>query len=519
MSKKSLVITIVGHQCFIRHLEGEDISKNELLFTAISETYLPLLNMFANLEADGVPFHANMVLSPTLCNMLADPVIQQQYIEWLDKIIALGEAEADRYEKNSVQYKYAIVNQEKAKQNKRDFQETLNQDILSKFAYYAKRGDLELLATAATYSFLPHYRDMPEAVQAQIEMGLHSHKSFFGIAPDGFWLPYLGYYPGIEAIIRSYGFNYTILETHGVLFGNPEPENGIFSPVRTRNSLAIFARDSDKYNTMMENPLYRNQEKDIGFESSTEYLSNFLGDIPTRVATGYKYWSKESEDSLYNKELALNEVKKDAKNFLDKKAEKLAKAAELKPNTDISLVCSFDALDFGSNWHEGVDWLEQVFRQAASRDDISITTCGKLVDNHFLFPKIEPFPSAMSGTGYGEDLLSNSNAWMLRYVRKACDRMIDLAARFSDDTGLKARSLNLAAKEILLAQAGDWPQFINDGNMPDYAEKRFKESISAFTTVFDSLGANSISTEWLTRMEKQHPVFPDINYHIFSQKR
>ena len=89
MSKKSLVITIVAHQCFIRHLDGEDVSKNELLFSAISETYLPLLNMFSNLESDGIPFHLNMVFTPTLCNMLADPVIQQQYIEWLDKIIAL----------------------------------------------------------------------------------------------------------------------------------------------------------------------------------------------------------------------------------------------------------------------------------------------------------------------------------------------------------------------------------------------------------------------------------------------
>ena len=118
-----------------------------------------------------------------------------------------------------------------------------------------------------------------------------------------------------------------------------------------------------------------------------------------------------------------------------------------------------------------------------------------------------------------ENMLENSNGWMLRYVRKASERMIDLTSRFKDDSGLKARSLNLAAKEILLAQSGDWPLMISEKTNPEYAEQRFKESVLAFTTVFDSLGSNSISTEWLTRMEKKHTLFPEMNYMVFSSKQ
>ena len=133
--------------------------------------------------------------------------------------------------------------------------------------------------------------------------------------------------------------------------------------------------------------------------------------------------------------------------------------------------------------------------------------------------KIKPYFSSEEGTGYGENMLEHSNGWMLRYIRKASERMIDLTSRFTDDTGLKARALNLAAKEILLAQSAAWQQMINTKNSPEYAEQRFKESVLAFSTVYDSLGSNSISTEWLTRMEKKHTLFPEMNYMVFSSKQ
>ena len=57
--------------------------------------------------------------------------------------------------------------------------------------------------------------------------------------------------------------------------------------------------------------------------------------------------------------------------------------------------------------------------------------------------------------------------------------------------------------------------------MPDpaFAEERFKQSIIAFTTVFDSLGSNVVSTEWLTKLESQDNLFPWMNYKIFSKKK
>ena len=158
-------------------------------------------------------------------------------------------------------------------------------------------------------------------------------------------------------------------------------------------------------------------------------------------------------------------------------------------------------------------------RKVAVNEDIELALYSELIGQQFNLEKVEPFPSSSEGTGYGENLLDNANSWMLRYVRKACERMIDLAARFTDDTGLKERSLNLAAKEVLLAMSADWPRMVLGGDHPDYAEFRFKESVAAFSTVYESLGSNAISTEWLTRMEKQHNIFPEMNYHVFATKQ
>ena len=517
MSKKSLVINIVAHSPYIRHIDGCDIFRNNILFSAISDIYLPLLNMFADLESEGIPFKVNMVVTPTLCTMLADPVIQQQYIEWLEKIVTLGEAEAAKYDSNDYRKKLAEKYMNQAKQNLKDFQETFNQDILSKIKYYMNHGNIELMATAATYSFLPHYVDMPEAVQAQIETGMQIHKTYFGIVQEGFWLPYMGYVPGLERIIRPYGFNYAIVDTHSLLFADPIPAAGIFSPVRCGNSLVLFGCDYEKNEGFKTAGVYRNQEKDIGFEADEDYLNSVLGELGARVKTGYRY--STNDGSEYDIKAAYKQAKADAESFINEKSGKLDKASALMNGADASLVCSFDASNFGGSWYEGVEWLNQVLRMAADNDSFELATCSELIDNQYKLPRISPFSGACVGTGYGECMLDNTNSWMSRYVRKACERMIDLAVRFSDDTGLKARSLNLASKELLLAMAGDWPKMIHDGDMPEYAEERFKESVSAFSTVYDSLGSNCISTEWLTKMEKKHPLFSEMNYHVFSRRK
>ena len=326
--------------------------------------------------------------------------------------------------------------------------------------------------------------------------------------------------------------DYTVLDSQSLLFSETQPVNGLFTPARCSNSLVVFGRDTDNQlsgdSSILTHRAYRDQGRDIGFELTPDKLQVFYDQGSERQPTGYRYWRKsdrgnvfpcdEALDDLYDPEAALSQAETDAAEFLEKKNARLAAAAKLIDVPDVSLVCSYKANTFGQIWYEGMYWLEQVIRKAADFD-IRITGFGNLRDNGYKLQKINPYPSAAYGAGYGEDLLDSSNGWMLRYVRKASERMVELTGFFPDDTGLKARLLNLGAKELMLAQSSEWAKMIHEGTGPEYAGERFRESILAFTRVFDSLGSNTVSTEWLTSLEHEHPIFPWMNYRIFSRKK
>ena len=40
-----------------------------------------------------------------------------------------------------------------------------------------------------------------------------------------------------------------------------------------------------------------------------------------------------------------------------------------------------------------------------------------------------------------------------------------------------------------------------------------------FMRIYEMLCANTVGTEWLTRLEKRNNIFPGINYRVFRRKR
>lgn len=537
MSEKKLLFVFNTSQEYIKHT-GADAEKfaaeQSYLFETISNVYLPLLKMLEKFDREKLPVKFAVVLTPVLCTLLEDPDVQQQYVDWLDKKIEFGKKELERVAGNSALSDAVTLCLEKAENDKNDF-EGFERRLVKRFAEFQKKNIIEILATCGTDIFLPHYNDMPEILGAQVEAGIFAYRSFFGSIPDGFWLPELGYYDGIEKILRSYGMNYTILDSKSFLFSEIEPKNGLFSPARFSNALVAFGRDgfSDKEIFGSEgyafNTVYRSENRDVAFSLPLKNISSFVKPETSRYAVGYKYWNKGADSesgisdpsdirNVYSKGDAMRQCIADAEDFVQKKCEKLFQAEKLLPESkDVSLVITINISKMHDSWFEGMDWLEQVFRKIC-QTQIQLDVPKSLAKAPFELQRIIPYYGASSGVGYGEDLLSGKNNWMMRYVRKAAERMVDLADRFPADTGLKARLLNLGAKELMFAQGSGWAKMIHNGIFPDYATMRFKQSINDFTAVFDALGSNTVSTEWLTKLESQHQIFPWMNYRIFCKK-
>lgn len=530
MANKNIVLVLTSNQEYIKYVgdnEEKYIAERNIIFESMFNIYIPLISMCEKLEKDNIPFKFSLVLSPMACTLLDDKIIQEQYISWLDSHIELGIEEINRAAEDLKLLEAVKISLEKFKLSKELFL-SYEKKLVKKIKEFYKKGNIELLATCGTNIFLPHYSDMEEILNAQVETGLYSHKYFFGGMPDGFWLPELGYASGFEKVIKSYGLNYTILDTRSFLFSEQDVKNGIFTPARFYNYLVAFGRDAEVDNLVFgedgysSNSVYKNLNRDIGFELPSEKLNNLVKEGSPRYSLNYKYWNKKTsskkEETIYDTSLANEQVIKDAKDFLEKKDKQLSLAKDiLQEEKDISLVCTIDLDKFNSSWLEGIDWIEQLFRN--NNSDLAFNSCNQLISSPFSLQKIKPYYGTINGSGYGEDLLSNKNSWLIRYVRKASERMVDLANRFPSEVGLKARLLNLGCKELMLCQASTWAKMLNDQIFPEFAEKRFKESILDFTKVFDALGSNTVSTEWLTKLEVSHSLFPWMNYRIFSKKQ
>ena len=103
-NKKGYVSFVLhAHLPFIHHPESDNYLEEEWLFEAISETYIPFLMNFRKLEEEKVNFRVTMSLTPPLLSMLASPLLQQKYINYLIKHIELCEKEVIRTKDNEKQ--------------------------------------------------------------------------------------------------------------------------------------------------------------------------------------------------------------------------------------------------------------------------------------------------------------------------------------------------------------------------------------------------------------------------------
>lgn len=529
MSSRGMISLVLNaHLPFVRHPEYDWFLEESWFFEAISETYLPLLRVFRALEADSIPFRLVFSISPTLAHMMDDDLLAERYINHLDSMLNIAESEIKRLKRDKKQKNIALMYQELFKQNRKDFVELYESKIINGFKEFRDKGYVEIITTAATHPFLPHFEAFPSAIKAQVDTAVKSHQRLFGENPKGFWLPECGYTPGLEDYFKNHDIKYTVLSAHGVLHADQKPEKGVYAPVTTKNNFHLFGRDRAASRAIWSfksgfpgNPLYRDFYRDIGFDLPFEEIGPLLGDGNFRVNTGFKYWAitdhNSNNKSLYDPEAAQKQVVKDAEEFV---ANRLKQGDILSPLMDREpiIICSYDAELFGHWWYEGPAFIENIFRIMAKKDNpMSFTTPMDYLEKYPVNQKTTPAYSSWGEKGYGQVWLDGGNDWIYRHLHTMVERMCELIERYPDESGLKERVLNQAAREVLLAQASDWPFIIKTGTTVPYAIKRIKTHINNFNYIYDFLCSNVVKTDWLTTLEKKNNIFPDIDYRILAK--
>jgi 1,4-alpha-glucan branching enzyme len=184
-------------------------------------------------------------------------------------------------------------------------------------------------------------------------------------------------------------------------------------------------------------------------------------------------------------------------------------------------LCAFNADSFGRTWHNGSHFIETLFRMAENYNDLKFMTPTEYLGQYSTstFEESNTEFSSWGKNGYAEVWLDSSNDWIYRHLNRSIERMVELADRFTEESGLKERALNQAAREILLAQASDWPAFLYHEEFCGYAKFKIESALKNFNIIYESLVKSNISTEWLTGLERRHNIFPNINYRIFRSRR
>jgi 1,4-alpha-glucan branching enzyme len=521
----AISLVLEAHLPFVREFKKEDdlsqSGEESRFFEYVSETLLPLLETLHRLETDHVPFRLALAVSPVLIHQLTDEHLQKKYLSYIDKQIEFGRQELERTADNDDLNKLAQRYYNTIIDRRIAYTERYEKNLLKAFDFYRRKGKLEILAACATHAFLPLIGNNCESLQAQMEIPIPSYRRYFAGIPQGFWLPELGWSSALEPYLRNYNFSYTIVDSHGLLFGNPPPEKGTFYPVKTPNGTCILARDLYAVREIEKtagNEIYRNNCRDVGYELPPETVSAFLSAEGERHRTGYKYWSRLNGN--YNPQAAGGKAAECAKTFIQNTIARLEEASKYMEEAPLSLYAN-NAGFFGNLWHEGFQFIETLFRIAHEYKDLKFVCPSEYIfkQNFSAIQVVSPEFSSSGVNGYAETWLDVSNDWIYRHLARSMERMTELAERFPDDTGLKERALNQAAREILLAQSSDWSSLLFRQDSTEYAGDQAENALRNFTTIYEALGSNYISTEWLTTLERRHNIFPNINYRVFRRKK
>ncbi|MFN8543226.1 MAG: 1,4-alpha-glucan branching protein domain-containing protein [Candidatus Binatia bacterium] len=523
MADAIVALVLHAHLPFVRHPESADFLEERWLHEAITESYLPLLQVLDALDRDDVPGRIAVSLSPPLLGMLADRLLRARYLRHLDRLVELAEKEERRTRGDAAFHRLAEAYLVRFTRTRSAFLDDWQQDLIAAFRHHRDHGRLELLTTAATHGVLPLLAVSPAAVRAQVEVAAAEHRRFFGTQADGFWLPECAWEPGLDDVLRHAGFRYCIVDTHGLTHATPRPVYGPYAPVACRSGLAVFARDPDSSKQVWStdegypgDPWYRDFYRDIGFDLDLAYVRPYVAPTGDRLHTGIKYHritGATDDKAPYDPDRARERVAAHAAHFVDcrrRQVEWLSRTMDRPP----IVVCPYDAELFGHWWFEGPQWLDAVLRRLAVTSGLEAATPADDLARHPTLQAAMPAASTWGWRGHTEVWLGEQNDWLYRHLHATADRLHALCRRYPGADERTRRALTQALRELLLAQSSDWAFMMSRQTTAEYAARRTRDHLLRCQQLCAEVELGAVDDLRLSALEDTDNIFPALDYRV-----
>jgi len=580
----SLTKSAVGSFTFVLHSHLPYVRKagvwpfgEEWVHEAISETYLPLLNVLYSLVEEGIKPRLTLGITPVLAEQLSDKYLLEKFEKYVN--IRIEGAEKDILEGSKVGANSELKAKAKVAEfykswygNMLDsFKNRYKGDIIGAFRKLQDDGNIEIITSAATHGYLP-LLGTDASINAQIKVGLENYNRHFGRRPRGIWLPECAYRPsyhwkrptdkndkgrlrpGIEKFLHDHGLEYFFVDTKtiegGVTVGvyaerfpklkelwkqfrkeyeeiKPTEKRTTFKPYLLRANhgfVSVYGRN--------ERSGLQVWSGDYGYPGDGWYREFHKKD----EKSGLQYWRVTGskidlgKKAYYEPDKALERTEDHSNHFVNLVKDMLVNYH--KENNEHGIVVAmYDTELFGHWWFEGPEWMKKVLRKLSKDEDVDLTTGGRFLDAHF--PKvIVTLPESSWGQGGHHFIWYNPEVeWFWPKIYECEDKMSALADKYEGEKDLlKRRILNQAGRELLLLESSDWPFLISTGQAKQYAAERFNEHVARFQECVDMLNNLNAKTDnktdnkeiiskitsKLENIEQIDNLFPNIQFEYFK---
>ncbi len=530
----------------------------EWLHEAASETYIPLLDALYDLKQEGCRYRLTLGITPVLVEQLADPLVIEHLVEFVEEKIRRARADMSRFDKAAEAHLLYLAKFyfERYKQILSSFNDRFGRNIVTALKQLQDEGYLELATSAATHAYLP-LLERDSSIYGQLYVGKQSYQRHFGREPSSIWLPECGYRPayyttgpgksyikpGLESFLAQLGIICFFAETHTVEGGEPigkarEEVIGPYAEIPRRYVVPLTQYSEPTHKTTYLPYWVQTPEVAvIGRDNRTSMQVwsaewGYPGDFHYREfhkkdgISGLQYWKVTGAKvdlaykEYYDPYWAMQRVAEHSSHYAGL-VEELITGFYQKTGKFGIIAAAYDTELFGHWWFEGVDWIKAVLRHLSRSELVELTTASEFIRNH---PPLDvlALPEGSWGLGGGNFTWRNADTdWMWPIIHAAELRMEKLAAKYRKASGKMKQVLNQAAREFMLLQSSDWPFLITTGQASLYAENRFLEHVKRFQRLAEIAESGRADGEALAlcrQLWELDKIFPDIDYSCFAER-
>lgn len=474
-----------AHLPYVCHDDQPYCLEHDWYFEALSETYFPLLVCLQRQARLGRQHLLTLSLSPSLLRMMENRFLWQQYGEYLDEHLQLAQAWLASVASESSEAVLAQHYVQHYTQIQVLYRNYPDPELWFKaWSELADRAVITLITTAYTHAYLPLWNDLGGLVDEQVRLGKQTFERCLNRPVRGFWLPECGYYPGFESVLKKHGFDYTFLETHGVLQAEPQPSQGVFSPLVSPNGLVVYGRDATSTKWIWSASegypgacYYRDFYCDWAYEAEHPLLDSYRHKRGAQTMTGLKTRQvgyRDQAKAVYNPSLGKALAVCHAELFAQNVIKRVKQVQVLGVDEPLLTLC-FDAELFGHWWWEGLCFLEAAFDQLAKReDDVALWDPNQPCLHNW--PVGQPALSSWGQGGYHRMWLHPDNDWIYREVHKL----------YSQREMLGESSQQLKQFDTLMhgLVASDWMFMLATRQSSVYAKQRVEQHLADIKRLF-----------------------------------